>query len=295
MGLVPQRVGKTWVVSGLLAGLRERGVRCCGLKPLSSHDWYMDYGTTALSLREGLPLSGDVLELREAAGADEPLCVLNPVHLVLAPPDPAAFVELRVPGMYYVYVRSLDKRVLASRVTLLEAGSPALLGYLNEGASRRGVMAVGPGEVARALRRVDSLRRVGSAREVLRATEELAPRAIGGALDLLSGRYRVLVVEGYLDHAWTLPPREPVDLVVAVAPGSLLVYDPARYAGAISVRAQGRLGGHVTLSDVFPLLTPVRSFRLEPMGGLEPPETKAERVGELVDLVVALLEGSWGP
>ena len=289
VGMVREGVGKTALVEGLAAGLREIGFRVGVMKPVGFLDWFRNYTAVRESSEEGILASREAFEARLLLGLRDPPEVLNPLAGLSAPLNLKAFYDYRVPRSFFVYQADIARRTVALRVTTFREGRCVSRGYVNRRLLEKGLTLLSSKELEGLFKRVDLVEDVDSHRELAAAAAESAPEAIRSCLAHLSTRYRIVLVEGLGDVAWPLGELSiEVHAVIAVAPGMAVAYDPERYK--LAVRLKAEVGGEVRLEDLVDYLTPRAYFNLPPPSYGELPETRAEKLSPLVEYIARLAE-----
>ena len=289
-GLLPTSIGKTNVVAAIAAGLKREGVKVLAVKPYALFDWFTDYSSTLLSQEQGLPLSGDVVRLREAAGAKEGYTLLNPVSLVSAPLVPRTFIEARSPSSYYTLYGDPYRRLVLARTTYYMEGAYSVV-YVNRWPLNRGLVRIDGQVLGSMIRRAARVYEFATLRDFREVVERAAYQALRSVLGYLANKYRALVIEGFSDLAWPLPADMGVSVVIAVAPGEALIYSADKYRMAVALK-RGSVGGirDVLLKDIFNLLNPEAIFDLPPVASNELPESLVEKYKDLIGYVLELLE-----
>ncbi|NPA05268.1 MAG: hypothetical protein GXO09_04155 [Crenarchaeota archaeon] len=230
-GLLRFDSGKTWFGVGLCLCLRRLGYRVGVFKPVAGHSVWGQLWSFRESLRRGFLVGGDVLTYERFLGVD-PLAV-NPVDLLLAPPDPAGGVS-----GFLSSVGGWEDQVVVARVPV---GGGFEHWWFPVNVSRLSPLV--RFEVSRLVGRVGAV-----------------PGSVEGLLDYVGGlggvfeefRRRVsagcdfLVVESFNDAL--VPYRElvgVVDYLVVVAPGRVFVFEGERLRLLASVVDVGgaRVGG----------------------------------------------------
>ena len=292
VGLVERGAGKTTLAVAVASALRKVGGRPGVFKPVARHDWFTQYDLTLENLRRRGLFCEDVVRLSRVAGIREPYELLNPVDVLLAPLDPTTFIDFRVPNTYYSFQGDLARRTILARLAVHREGELRRIALVNEWSLDRGILVVDEEVIEGVLEGVDEVVRVESIDAFKRALLSKSTKAVESCYRLLSERYPILVVEGYGDVAWPLPWRARVDVVLAVAPGVVLVYDPVKYKTAVElVSSAGKLYRGVRVSDIFGLLRPERAFKVGPVGKVELPESfSLRKYGGLLSYLVELLE-----
>jgi len=286
LGALPRPVGKTGFVLALLWGLREIGVRALPVKPVSLVDWYADYDLYLRWREEGMPFPREALVFQEAEprlGVEE----ASPVCIVRTPLNPGYFLEAGSPGQLYVYEADASRSSVVTRITLL---GEERVGYalVNGKLLARRAARISREEIERITRRLDRVESVWGYGEYADAVAANSAIAVARGVEWLSEKSLAVVAEGLGDAAFIPGVTSDVHLVVAIYPGSALVYDPLRYLSAVAVR--GRSARALRFRDIFEFLRPRGVYPLEPVSSGMLPEDIYRRNRASVEKILGFLE-----
>ncbi len=292
VGLVPEKPGKTMAAIGIAAGLKKVGFNIVACKPLSIENWYLNYSATIEGINVGKPVSMDVIRFIEALDIEEPYELLNPVSNVTAPLNPEAFLEARSPTSFFTYRYDIFRQIFLSRISLpLRENKIYNMGLLNTSVLNRNFVYV-PREILYGLtKRLDNLEKIPSIQAFSNTISLNAAKSIEASIHVLSKKYSIVIIEGYSDDAWPLHPNASIDIVVAVSPGKLLLYDAKKYRLAISLRSHLiPKPKSISLSDIFSLLNPMHVINFPPIPPNALPENIAEKMDEILGLLTRKIE-----
>ncbi len=262
VGLLESDSGKTTASIPLVSALD-----LVPFKPRSGHNVWLHYDHTRKCVELGIPVSRDVTRLLDAAGEDLPPTLVNPFHRVWTTPDVAKAVESEM-SLRYVSSRP-DAYVLFDRLgdTVRLYGSDADLRYL-------------PEEATQMLENCDRIEE---------HAEEPSPKEIYRVIDRAWRKIRregPVLVESLNNLAAPWPGvLKEQGVVVAVGPGTALLYDLRDYARAVETMASGR--EPVTLS-VLEVLEPIEVVRLPPLSREE--RTDPRKLEESYEALVEAVE-----
>ena len=291
VGLLSRPSGKTLVAAAVARRLAELGHSVAPFKPISVHDWYRDYDTSLQNVEEGLAFSGDVAALIEAAGANLPYEVANPVHGVTFPPSPL-MLRHKMIARYHLYLEDPAASTALLRLTLrgrVEMNVYAVNRALLDG----GLLYHDPDYVSRVLASAHVLIDVYSSKQVARALQLYAPASIGSCYSYVKRRSDAVVVEGFRDLAAPSGHVLDADVVLAVAPGTVMAFDGRSYAKAVSLYSGVKGALDVRVQDVLELLTPLKAFSLPPMSASDAsdPSKVATRLEPLLSFIERAARG----
>ena len=287
VGLLPYDSGKTTLAMGLIAGLRRLGYKITPFKPISAHNWYTQYNATIVGMKYGIPLSEDIIKLVEAAEVNERFEILNPVDSVTAPLNPGAFWDWHSPSSFYTYASNFFRQVLVSRISFILSDNRIVnYGFLNKFSIEKRLIIFQPEVLSRITRKLGKIEKVEKISFLAEILASNSMPAIEHSLDYLKNKYRVVAIESFNDAAWPLPRNESVDVVVAVAPGQALIYDPEKYKLAVFLRehVMKPYKGAV-LCDIFDLIKPIERIEVPPVSYGILPDSIADKLDRLVGIV----------
>jgi|GEM_PF-3075719 len=288
VGVQPGPAGKTGLMMALWWGMREAGIPALPLKPYASVNWYRDYGLYMEWRAKGAPFSREALLFKEA-GCRLRFYEVNPVCNVETPLRPEYFLEAGAPGQLFAYSADPGRSSVATRVTLMGGGA-VNYGFINGKLVQRGVSLLGREEVAKITSSLDRVETIWGFEDYSEAVAANAAMAIARAVEELSSRGFALLVEGFSDAAFVPGISQDVHLVLAVYPGSVIVYEPSRYMAAIVVRSHVGGGGVARFRDVASLVRPRGVYRLAPLSAGMLPEDIYRRNRGVVEKIVSELE-----
>jgi len=293
-GLLERKTGKTYLASAMLYALRTLGFKPGFFKPLSIHNWFTEYDTTVENLRFKSLFSKDVATLSRIVKMKDPYELLNPVDFLTAPLDPTVFINARVPDMYYSFSYDLLKTTLMARFTKYEDGVLYNKYLINEWALRRNILLVDEELIDRITRNADEITTIDATKAFVHLINKNFINSINTCLKAIENKYQIVVIESYGDLAWPLPRETRVSMVLAVAPGRVLIYEASKFKIAVELKKPLRgLPTNVRLSDIIGLLKPVKSFKVGPVHTAEIPESYAIRkYASVINFLVSKLEKS---
>jgi len=283
-GLLTHDSGKTWLSVNLVKSLRRLGLRTAIHKPVAGHSAWYQMEAIEKSMELGMLVGSDVATYIESLGVSrEEIPVVNPIDLLLAPPDPSRYLA----GGLRKYIEHAEEhmtQLVMARLTL-EDGAPRHL-LVRENLAR----------LTPSMRRVVEklAERVGaeeaSLEDVVLALRSRATEmALLRMLDTLEKRSDIVVVESFNDAVVpyiAIAPR--LSILIAVAPGWVGVYTEI---GELirSIETEIGLRGEEGLRSPYPLsrLRPAASIEIPPARTMADYDQKA--VSRLVDIIVQRL------
>jgi len=123
-GLLTYDSGKTWLLIGLAKKLRDRGCRTAVSKPVAGHSMWSQFKTYLYSLENKVLVGEDVMKYVTLLGLDKSLIpIINPIDIMLAPPDPAKYMDSGKVDEYLSDLEDQFKQMILARYTDCASGS----------------------------------------------------------------------------------------------------------------------------------------------------------------------------
>ncbi len=116
-GLLPYESGKTWFVISLANALKLKGYKIAIYKPVAGHSAWYQFNTVEYSIKYGLLIGEDVYKYRKFVGINLDFNLINPIDLLLAPPDPVKYNSV---SDYIVALNDQFKQVIMFRISLYD-------------------------------------------------------------------------------------------------------------------------------------------------------------------------------
>lgn len=286
MGLVPHESGKTTIAKALVGELVSRGYRVGVAKPVAGHNIWYQRLSVRNSYEHRILVGEDAVELKRVSGSEDPLEAINPLDIAVAPQDPEPYLKnLR---SYHEALSSILLSAAMIRVSICEGKNIHTHHYIVEKRVERTpksikdlVLSIAekvyPKPIPIDPEALENLILTGY------ATAELCYR-------YLSEKHQALVLESFNDAASPVTDPGAVDLVLAVSPGKLFIYNGSVYRKALNIvlGIEGSIHRKwwPSTSEVLRLISPISSINipfLEDIGGFASfAETLTDRVEGLV-------------
>ena len=260
VGLLPYDSGKTTVAKHLILEAVERGMDVGISKPICAVNGWYRYYCIVRSAKYGKLIGDDVYRLHKVANSSEPIENENPFALLLMPPDPER-IEWR--SSAYTAL-SITEQVVLIRITTLSETKHMMVS-------------------TNISKLTDTLKNILSD-----LIDKLDPKPINidyrdldniilnantiadECLKYITDRHEFNVIESYSDAA--MPTRQAltnVDVIVAVAPGKIAIYEGELYKKALIAISSVKEPWLTKTEEVLPLLNPVKTFNTKPFRSVE--------------------------
>ena len=262
VGLLRYDSGKTSTVLSIIREAKNRGFDIGVSKPISGFDAWSQFKYVLKSMELGVLVGEDLTLLYGEASPNEPVEVVGPLVMLLAPPDPEAY-SWRL-STYTALTSSTVDQVTVIRVTKCSEEKHYTSHYMVEEN-----IAHTPSAMKDMLYKL-----VG----VLKPKPENVGKSFVEELfreDTISGidecvrnvmmNYDLVVVESYNDAAAPTLSSTNVDVVVAVGPGKIALYNGERYRRALSLVGEIRNPLATTTSEVLSLVKPAKTINARPV------------------------------
>ncbi len=226
-GLIPHDAGKTWFTLSLAKSLMDRGLNISVYKPVAGHSAWYQFQTVLNSLKYGILVGEDVVKYIEVLGLNLDFELINPLDILLAPPDPRIYKNM------VEYLGALEdqfKQVVLFRISnykgkvndhyiVVDNVDNVVFGlkkWINELAEKLKAKSISLSELIKLMYSKKTL-------EVLDYN-----------LDLMLNKHDVVIVESFNDAAipyYNL--LEKVDVVFTVAPGYVYVINAMSFKSTV--------------------------------------------------------------
>ncbi len=260
VGLVPHESGKTTIAKALVGELVARGYRVGVSKPVAGHNIWYQRISVRNTHEHGILVGEDAVELKRASSSEDPLEAINPLDIASAPQDPEPY--LRSLRSYHEALSSTILSAIMIRVSSCTRGGIYTSHYLVE---RRFEKI--PGSVRSVILSIASKIRP---KPVSIEPEDLENMILAGYASAeicyryVSEKHENLVLESFNDAASPITDPGDLDLVLAVSPGKLFIYNGSVYRKALGVVLGVEGGLHrrwwPSTSEVVRLINPIGSM-----------------------------------
>ncbi len=229
--------GKTTLLIGLTYLLKEEGIKTCPFKPLSVHNWFIDYSTTLENIKYGTIFCSDIIKLREVSECKQKYELLNPVDFLTTPLDPLWFIENNFSSMYYVYINDLLKNTVIIRTTIPKSHSLYNIAIVNRWLLEKNMAIVDTQIIERILSRSDQVIEFLNLNELEKIVNIYAYNSIKDSYQhLIESNYDIILIESFQDVAWPLTDNDDIDIIIGISPGVIVIYDTNRYKLALNIK-----------------------------------------------------------
>jgi len=290
-GLLPDSPGKTLIGRAIVRGLIERGLDLGVFKPRSGHNYWYQHDTFLRCREEGRLFCTDIMRLREARKGDTlPYEVVNPVDALLSPLQTENYLFGRQWNQFYLDEYDTFSHLVMERYTIYEG---EVKNIICVNASRASSLLFSEWDfVNEVTGRAYETIQVDCLEKWNQVFKELSPRAILSCYGKVCEEHGNVLVEGYND-AVCPEPNLRHDIIVGVAPGVAIFYDPERFMQVIRFMIDtGRDPMGLRAENILEYARDVNSFRVPPLASKEINDTEilSRKLSPIVDYVDKTLE-----
>lgn len=257
-GLFEGSPGKTTFSCGLLHRLMEVGLDPVPLKARSGHNYWYQHNEFLPCINEGRIYCSDIIKLKEASGAEEPYEVLNPIDTLITPLNTGYYLNNETARSLYLADSDLFNHLAAERHTVIKNKKPLHTILIKK--TRAHLLS--SETLEKISMRADRILAIGNMNDWTRYYKQNANQAISTCTDSLKN-HQVMVSEGFCDIIYPAPIIKH-DVIVAVAPGNVVIYDPKRFDKAVRYHTvEGK--NQFKASEIIPYLKPREIHSIPPL------------------------------
>lgn len=261
-GLFEDSPGKTTFSCGLLHKLQQIGLNPVPLKARAGHNYWYQYNDLIPCLKEGRLYCSDIIKLKQASRAEEPYETLNPIDTLITPLDAMYYIKNKNSRTLYLSHKDIFNKLAVERYTVIRKNKPLHTFLIKEAPSHL----IPEETIEKITVKADKTIKIENLEDWTRFYQQNAVEAINSCTDSLK-HHPVMVSEGFCDIIYPAP-RMDHDVVVAVAPGVVLLYDSKRFMKAAQYHTfEGKK--EFKASEVIQYLKPVKMYRIPVLTQLE--------------------------
>ncbi|RLF25285.1 MAG: hypothetical protein DRM97_02350 [Thermoprotei archaeon] len=277
-GLLELDSGKTSVTAALVREARAQGVDAIAVKPLGAHSAWYQHDTLERSIEMKMLIGEDAYRLWIASDKAEPIELLSPLDMMIAPPE---LQDIRRLDSYLFILNNTFKQVVMVRTTKLKGHDITVNHYLVED-----IVELAPLTLRQEV--IKLARMVRAKRLISNKVFDLVMRSIEASdqvLEYLAARHELVIIESFNNATHPSPSSLLAEKVVLVAPGRAYIFDGREYARVVEDIAKTK-GLTITTCDVIRYVKPLGSVELHPRSEEEldkPREDTRKLLGMLLE------------
>ena len=257
VGLIPYEAGKTTVAKAVVGELVSRGFSVGVSKPVAGHNLWYQSASIRNTLEHKVLVGEDAVALKRIAGIEDPIEIINPLDIALAPIDPIYYLK-NLRGFHEILSSMISSAIMMRISLCLDKSRVETNHFLVKDRFDRL-----PKTIRVLVSRIASSIKPQPVYIESEVLEELFLRGYIAAetcYNAIKNLYQVLVIESFNDSATPISSIEDISSVIAVSPGKTLIYDGETYSKALKVvlGVDTRLrGSWPSTSEISRLINPV--------------------------------------
>jgi len=258
-GVLPENSGKTTVAEVLTKWLVDNKFKVTPFKPLSAHSYWWQYDSYLENIKRNMLVSEDAIKLWKASESEIPIEIINPCDMLLSIPDYS----------YYGYQRFIKLILERKTFDLLAIGrfTKVREGRLWRMIYFKGNTVLEDNFLEKLMRKANEIIEVKSEEEFLNLHKIHYNEAVESCYNrVLEYRPDVLIIESFNDAVYPWRGIEECDLIIAVAPTVLLLYDKKEFIHAIHIFKDPYILEFHRIAD---LIEPYKVIKVKPLGSCE--------------------------
>ncbi|MFO7677796.1 MAG: hypothetical protein R6V50_05385 [Thermoplasmatota archaeon] len=267
IGLKNKNSGKTSLARAVISYLKEEEFNVSGFKPFSGNNIWYDFDMISEALKQGRIYSKDVQFLKKESDINIGEESLNPIHRIWNEPsiiDPITHLP----------------NFILDRINLQSGSHNEQLVVINQHNrqqlnKRYFKKIVEKSYITQPISDIESLNKL---------TQKYYHKALVNTYQAIEKKFDFIVIESYADQA-LLPWNglHHFDVVLAIEPGHIMMYDPAQYGKALQVSKQVH-SWEVSTQRIAELLKPMRRLSLTPKRSDEIISNLKNKVSVILDV-----------
>ncbi|MEM3587442.1 MAG: hypothetical protein QXO71_08995 [Candidatus Jordarchaeaceae archaeon] len=289
-GLLPDSPGKTLVSRAIIRGLIKRGLNVGVFKPRSGHNYWYQYDAFLKCKLEGQLFCQDIVELREARGGDTlPIVLTNPVDALMSPLEISCYSPGKNWSRFYIDEYQTFLHLVMERYTIY---SSDICNIVCINLAGKDVLFSEENFVKDVLSKASEIVQIDSLEMWNQIYENFSSKAILSCYRKVCEEHGNVLVEGYND-AICPNPNINYDVVIGVAPGIAIFYEPERFTQIIKfMRDLGKDPLSLRAENILEYAKHIKTVKVPPLGSEEKRDTDilSEKLSHIVDYVEAELE-----
>lgn len=269
IGVLPENSGKTTLATALVSALKDLGIKISAFKPISGHSMWWQFSSYKMCLKYGSLFCEDAFKFWKLLQQSIPIEIINPVDVLFSMPD----VNHSSPSLIRFFFGNENYDWFAmGRFTVVEE-KPKHIIYFKKDPSAPVIM---PNDLLKIVKsKADEVVEVKNIHEYLNLHQKYCERAISTCYDFLNRISDEIIVESFNDAVYPWRGVEHSEVVLAIAPAHVLIYDPKSFFKTVRKFKDPYTK---TYQDVYSFIKPLEILKL-------PPLTQSELLNE--DIVKA--------
>ncbi len=231
-GLLPESPGKTLTSRAIVRGLINRGLGVGVFKPRSGHNYWYQYDAFLKCREESQLFCEDIMKLTEARGGDTlPYVLTNPVDALMTPLKIDNYLFGKNWNQFYIDDYPTFTHLVMERYTIYDSDIINNIICINS-VGIKDVLFSEETFVKDVIGKASETIQIDSLEKWNQVYENLSSKAILSCYRKVCEEHGNVLIEGYNDAVCPNPDLN-YDLVIGVAPGITIFYEPERFSQII--------------------------------------------------------------
>jgi len=290
-GLLPDSPGKTLVSRAIVRGLINRGLDVGVFKPRSGHSYWYQYDAFLKCREEGQLFCQDIIELREARGGDTlPYVLTNPVDALISPLRVDDYLLGKDWNQFYINEYQTFLHLVMERYTICSSDISNIICINSAGI--KDVLFSEETFVKEVISKASETIQIDSLEKWNQIYENLSSKAILSCYRKVCEEHGNVLIEGYNDAVCPNPSLR-YNLVIGVAPGVAIFYEPERFTQIIKfMKDSGKDPLGLRAENILEYARDIKTIRVPSLVSEEKNDTDtlSQKLSSVVDYVEGRLE-----
>jgi predicted P-loop ATPase/GTPase len=290
-GLLSDSPGKTLVSRAIVRGLINRGLDVGVFKPRSGHNYWYQYDAFLKCREEGQLFCQDIIELREARGGDAlPIVLTNPVDALMSPLRVGDYLLGKNWNQFYIDEYQTFLHLVMERYTIYSGDIRNIICINSAGI--KDVLFSEENFVKEVISKASEIIQIDSLEKWNQLYEDLSSKAILSCYRKVCEEHGNVLVEGYNDAVCPNPDLV-YNVVIGVAPGVAIFYEPERFSQIIKfMKDLGKDPLGLRAEHILEYAKEVKTIQVPSLVSEEKKDTEilSRRLSPIVDYVEGRLE-----
>ena len=265
-GFMPQNSGKTTLAKALAYTLRTAGYDIGVFKPVSGHNWYSQYDASIKNFMDRKLYCEDIMKLASAAGIREEYEILNPIDILTAPVNLRYFLIHRYISRYFYYMENTFMQAVITRISYKHTNSIENIYLINQKLIGRSIVEIDDIFLKSVTSNASRKIFFENPEKLTQIISIYGEKSIESCYKYMLSKYPYLLIESFNDAAIPSTRLKNIDIVLAVAPRYVVIYDGSKYLKACKTVSSIRgLVWENRVMHISSLIKPFKIFKTNPL------------------------------
>lgn len=274
-----------------MRGLIDRGFDMGVFKPRSGHNYWYQYDAFLSCVDEGQLFCSDIIKLREACREDTlPYELMNPIDSLLSPLKVDNYLIENEWNQFFIDDYQTFSHLVMERYTIYNSEIVNII-CLNSN-NFKNVLSPEKMFLEEVISKADETIELDCLRKWNQVYKKLSSKAILSCYEKICEKYENILIEGYND-AICPDPKLKYDIILGVAPGIVIFYEPERYSQIIKfMRNSGKNPLTLRAKNILEYTRESEIIKIPPLTSEEKNDTNilSKKLSLLIDYIEGKLE-----